>query len=152
MNKNGTTKRNKLNTRQARFVRAKTMGHNNTESAIMAGYSKRSAGVTGSKLLRNTKIIKALEDNGLTDSVLAKTIKTNIERGTGIKADANTATKNVELALKLKGYMNTEQQKPTNLSQTNIYIEEMNKMDNNMLTEELRSLQGELKQLQENSK
>lgn len=50
-----------LNLRQQRFVDEFVVSGNATQSAIAAGYSERSAPTTGHDLLRNPKVIRAIE-------------------------------------------------------------------------------------------
>jgi len=49
-----------LNARQARFVEEYLLDLNATQAAIRAGYSERSAEMTGSRLLRNDKVAVAV--------------------------------------------------------------------------------------------
>lgn len=51
-----------LNARQAKFVADYLKTGNATQSAIKAGYSKKSAGVRGHELLQNVEIIQKLND------------------------------------------------------------------------------------------
>lgn len=55
------TKRHKLNIRQEKFVSAYLKSGNATQSAIEAGYSERSAGQNGERMLRNVEIAAAIE-------------------------------------------------------------------------------------------
>ena len=48
--------KNRLNQRQRKFAEFMAGSGNQTESAIMAGYSPKRAHVTGSELLRNRKV------------------------------------------------------------------------------------------------
>ncbi|MGN8233221.1 terminase small subunit [Priestia flexa] len=50
-----------LNAKQEIFVREYLMSFNATQSAIRAGYSERTASVTGAKLLRNAKVAKKID-------------------------------------------------------------------------------------------
>jgi phage terminase small subunit len=130
-----------MNTQQAKFVDGLTKGLNMTDSARIAGYNPKYAG----RLLAKSRIQKALSKAGLTDNVLANTIKTNIESGVGVKATADTATKNVELALRLKGYLD----KPDNqtLNQVNVQINEYKQLSNNELQAEIEATNSEISEL-----
>ena len=48
--------KNRLNQRQRKFAEFMAGSGNQTESAIMAGYSPKRAHVTGSELVRNRKV------------------------------------------------------------------------------------------------
>jgi phage terminase small subunit len=130
-----------MNTQQAKFVDSLTKGNNITDSAKIAGYNQDYA----SRLISKSKIKEALHKAGLTDSVLANTIKTNIESGVGVKATADTATKNVELALRLKGYLD----KPDNqtLNQVNVQINEYKQLSNDELQAEIEATNSEISEL-----
>lgn len=129
-----------LSVRERNFVKNLTKGNNQVDSAILAGYSKRSASSIASQLMTKGKIVQALDDEGLSDKFLAKTIKQNIIEGTGIKATADTATKNVELALRLKGYLGKEDTSVTNNTQNN-YIIELNNLSDEELEARYNRLQ-----------
>lgn len=134
---------NKLTPKQALFVKNISKGYNQTESAKLAGYSAESAYSQASRMLRNVKIVKALDRVGLTDTRIAEGIKTNAVAGEGIKATADTSIRAYELAARLKGYT-SEKQEPTNVSQTNIYIEELKRMDDQTLREKFDQVQQEI--------
>lgn len=51
-----------LNARQSKFVDEYIISGNATEAAINAGYSKRTAEVTGSRLLSNDKVSEKIRD------------------------------------------------------------------------------------------
>jgi len=129
----------RLNYREGKFIEGMSKGLNQKDSAIYAGYSPLSAGVTASKLMQKEKIIKELDKVGLTDEVLATTIKTNMEAGTGIKATADTSLKAVELALKLKGHLHEEKG-----DTTNIQINDLRSLSDEELQHKLEILQGEV--------
>lgn len=131
-----------LNTQQAKFVDGLSKGLNIKDSASIAGYNQFYA----SRLLQKSKIQKALEKVGLTDNVLANTIKTNIESGTGVKATADTATKNVELALRLKGYLND---KPEATNQVNIQVNQYRQLSDDELQAEIKATGLNITELQE---
>lgn len=54
----------KLTEKQRKFVQAKLQGKSNKEAAIEAGYSERSAGMTGSQLMQNP-LIKSYLESGI---------------------------------------------------------------------------------------
>lgn len=127
-------KRNKL-------VEGLSKGLSITDASKLAGYNKYYA----SGLLKKSSMVQALERVGLSDDVLADTIKTNIETGVGVKSTADTATKNVELALRLKGYMNDE--KPQ--GNVNIQINQYKELSDEELQARLASLNTEVQELKE---
>lgn len=51
----------KLRAKQQRFVYEYLIDYNATQAAIRAGYSKKTAGAAGFQLLKNTKIIEAID-------------------------------------------------------------------------------------------
>lgn len=53
----------KLTQKQAAFVREYVLDYNGTKAAERAGYSKKTAAVQASKLLKSEKIIKAVKEN-----------------------------------------------------------------------------------------
>ena len=134
-----------LTTKQAMFIKAKAKGMNNKDSAIMAGYAPLSASTQASRLMKKDKITNALDTVGLTDTAIARGIKTNIEAGMGIKATADTSLKGLALASKLKGH-GVQENKP-NLSQTNVYIEEVKQLSDKQLSDKLDKITSEVKQL-----
>lgn len=134
---------NSLTPKQALFVKKLSTGHNQTESAILAGYSPNSAYSTASRMLRNAKIVKALDSVGLTDKRIAEGIKKNALSGEGVKATADTSIRAFELASRLKGYFDKEDER-ANLSQTNIYVQELKQMSDQDLQERANSLAVEI--------
>lgn len=123
---------------EGKFIEGMSKGLNQKDSAIYAGYSPLSASTSASTLMKKEKIIRELEKCGLTDAVLATTIKTNMEAGMGIKATADTSLKAVELALKLKGHLHEEKG-----DTTNIQINDLRQMSDEDLQQKLEILQGE---------
>ncbi len=138
---------NGLTVRRNLFVKNLSQGKNQRESAILAGFSPNSAEVIGSQLMRNLKIIKALDAVGLNNLTLVKNIKANMEAGAGKKATADTSLRATELALRLKGYLDKEPEKDTN-NTTNIYVQELRVLDTAGLSNKLELLLQEVKQLQ----
>ena len=51
-----------LNAKQQRFVEEYILDLNATQAAIRAGYSPKTAEVTGCKLLRNAKVAAAIQE------------------------------------------------------------------------------------------
>jgi hypothetical protein len=98
---------NGLTSRQNNFVKHVAAGKNATQSAILAGYSKKSARFTASKLLTNANILQQLEaifdQAGLSDEALVTRLKTAIDSGIGQKANNSDALKGLKLAFELKG-------------------------------------------------
>ena len=135
-----------LTTKQDMFIKAKAKGMNNKDSAIMAGYAPLSASTQASRLMKKDKITNALDTVGLTDTAIARGIKTNIEAGMGIKATADTSLKGLALASKLKGH-GVQENKPTSLSQTNVYIEEVKQLSDSELNAKLDSITSEVSKL-----
>lgn len=95
-----------LNTRQNSFVKHIASGKNATQSAILAGYSKKSARFTASKLLTNANILQQLEEifdkAGLSDEQLVERLKTAIDAGIGQKATNGDALKGLRMIFELK--------------------------------------------------
>lgn len=95
-----------LNTRQNSFVKHIASGRNATQSAILAGYSKRSARFTASKLLTNANVLQQLEvifdKAGLSDEALVDKLKTAIDAGIGQKATNGDALKGLRMIFELK--------------------------------------------------
>ncbi len=129
---------NGLNPQRIRFIKKLAQGYDQKDAAIAAGYSPRSAESQASQILKNAKVIEALDELGLSDKYLAKEIKTNIEAGSGIKATADTSLRGIELAYRLKGYL--DKAPDTNLNQTNIYVNELKTLDDNELNNKLDQL------------
>ena|SRR3989344_6013430 len=109
-----------LNTRQNSFVKHIASGKNATQSAILAGYSKRSARFTASKLLTNANILQQLEQifdkAGLSDEQLVDRLKTAIDAGIGQKATNGDALKGLRMIFELKNKFPSPQFK-TEISQ-----------------------------------
>ncbi len=129
------------------FVKNIAQGHNQKESAILSGYGSKNADVVSSRLMRNEKIVKALERRGMTDDYLAEKLKDNIDKGSGIKANADTALRAIEMVAKMKGHMNVSNEDPKSLIQNNYYIELQN-MNENELDDRIKSILTEVKSLQ----
>src|SRR4030067_2282497 len=99
--------KNILTSRQNNFVKHIAAGNNATQSVILAGYSKKSARFTASKLLTNNNILQQLEvifdHAGLSDEALVSRFKTAIDAGIGQKANNSDTLKGLILAFELKG-------------------------------------------------
>jgi hypothetical protein len=135
------SKNNGLTIKQKAFIKNLTDTSKNLtqeQAAILAGYSPKSASSISSELMGKTKIIKALDRKGITDDFLIDGIKTNIVEGIGVKATADTATKNIELALKLRGHL-IKDDTTTNNTQ-NIYVNELIQLSDNDLEARLNAL------------
>ena len=131
---------NGLTPKQSRFVKNLTsLRLNKQESTLKAGYSPNSASVIASQLLRKTSIIKALEQSGITDEFIAKNLKKHITDGVGIKPSADTSLRALDLATRLKGYQQNDKE-ATNLSQTNIYINQLRQLSSEELKSKLNIL------------
>lgn len=66
--------RARLNIKQQKFAEAYVKSGNATQSAIEAGYSARSAEMTGSRMIRNDKVsayIEGLRDEMMDDTILS---------------------------------------------------------------------------------
>jgi phage terminase small subunit len=135
-----------LTPKQTLFVKNIAKGMTKGDAAISAGYSPMYAQQQSYRLLKNKKITQALEKVGLTDSAIAKGIKTNIDAGLGIKATASDSLRGLELVSKLKGHLDQEKT-PSNISQTNIYIDELKQLSDNELSTKLDILQEDIAKL-----
>lgn len=84
----GKRENRKLTIKQLKFINAYSKTFNGTQSAIMAGYSKKSAGTVGHKLLKNPLIKERLDmikqeeiDRlGIDDKYVLENIKETAER------------------------------------------------------------------------
>lgn len=130
-----------LQPKQAKFVELLSRGNNITEASKILGYNRDYA----SRMLRKSNIAKALERAGLSDTILAQGIKTNFEAGMGVKATADTSLKATELALRLKGYL--DKPEATNLTQNNVYINELKQLNDEDLSARLDNLTQEVQKL-----
>lgn len=138
------SKKQGMSPKQVRFISNVARGMSKKDSAISAGYSPLSASTIASNLMKKSKIVQALDKIGVTDKAIARGIKTNIEAGMGIKATASDSLRGLELASRLKGHLNKENE-PSSLSQTNIYINELKQMDDDQLADRLKELTEEIK-------
>jgi hypothetical protein len=134
---------NGLNTKEAKFTRNIIAGMNKSESAKMAGYAPRSAGVSASRLLRKDKIIRALDRAGLSDMAIATMLKTHATNGMGIKATSDTSLKAIQLAMTARGHLDNSDKDSNNNTINNTYINELKVMSINELELKLQQLQQE---------
>ena len=120
-----------LNTRQKSFVKHIASGNNATKAAELAGYSKKSARFTASKLLTNDNILQQLEkifaQAGLSDEQLVDRLKTAIDAGLGQKANNSDAIKGLKMAFELKNRFPSTQFKAelTQENETHLKLKEM---------------------------
>ena len=103
------------------FVRAYVKTGNVTKSAEIAypNQKKKHIAKQGSKVLCRDrvkkKIIEILDNEGLTDEYIAKSLKHNIDEGVGVDANANTANKSLEIAIKLRGIVENKSKSNLNM-------------------------------------
>jgi hypothetical protein len=133
----------KLRPKQKKFVQALLKGNSQKESAIIAGYSEKNASTLSSQLLRKASIQEALNKAGLSDLILAKTLKTTITTGLGIKATNSDSIAGLRLAYELKGGLVKDNQDLTQNNTYNIY----KNMDNEELEAKLQEIQQDIKDL-----
>lgn len=136
---NVVKRKRRLTYSEGKFIEGMAKGLNQKDSAIYAGYAPLSASVQASKLMQKEKIIRELDKVGLTDAVLADTIKKNMEAGTAVKATADTSLKAVELAMRLKGHLREEKG-----DTTNIQVNDLRNLTDDQLRERMEVLQGEI--------
>lgn len=103
--------------KQAAFVQFYLVDLNATQAAIKAGYSPKSAHVTGSKLLRNPKVATAIEDGkALTVRQTGITKEWLVEKLRGTFEDAHKAghgqivVRAGELLARMHGYIDDKPQ------------------------------------------
>jgi phage terminase small subunit len=140
--------RDKLNSKHRRFIKAKINGANNTEAIYLAGYNPKNdkvASVMGAKLLRKQLVQEALDKAGLTDRALARNLKTSIDTGIGIKSTNSDAISGIRLAYELKGAL--QKDAPDNMTQNNVYINELKGLDDAGLAQKVAELTEAVKQL-----
>lgn len=96
----------KLTGRQSLFAKHYAMGKSGKKSAILAGYSAKSAEVIASENIRKPEILKKVEaildKAGLSDEALAKKLQKAIDSGLGKRASNSDALKGIRIALELK--------------------------------------------------
>lgn len=136
---------NGLNPQQATFVKKKIQGYSSTDAAILAKYSPDSAYSQASRLLKNANIIAALERAGVTDNFVARKLKGNIVKGSKLDVTPDVYMRSIDLATKLKGYQQNDQ--PQQLTQNNIYVNELRQMDDTALQAKLDTLLQEVEVL-----
>jgi hypothetical protein len=108
----------------------------------LAGYTDRSVATYAPELMRKTEIRKALEKKGLSDNFLLGKMKKMIKIGSANEnISADTATRNIELAFRLSGALDTE--KIDTNTTNNIYIKELRMLDNTQLMNKLAEISTE---------
>lgn len=137
-------KEKEITDKENKFIKEKIKGHSNKDAAILAGYSRHSASKIGSNLMHNERIMKALEDAGLTDERIADVLNKAIDAGLGEKATNSDALKGIEMVAKLRGHL---KQNTENNTQNNIFINELTQMSDEGLQERLRELTESVKAL-----
>jgi|SRR3989344_1760445 len=95
-----------LTNRQDLFAKHYAMGKSGKQSAVLAGYSARSAETIASENLRKPEVLKKVEailnSAGLSDEALAKRLQKAIDAGLGQRASNADALKGIRMALELK--------------------------------------------------
>jgi len=132
--------------KQLKFVKNKVKGLNNKDSAIMAGYKAKNADVMGAQLMKNPKIMRALDKVGLTDEAVARDLDIAIQAGLGKKATNSDSLRGLELASKLRGHLNRT---PENMTQNNIYVQQLTQMSDEGLNERITELTSSIARLSE---
>lgn len=96
----------KLTNKQDLFAKHYALGKSGKQSAILAGYCRRSAQVIASENLTKPEVLKKFEAilnaAGLSDEALAKRLQKAIDSGLGKKASNADALKGIRIALELK--------------------------------------------------
>lgn len=104
----------KLTVKQRRLIQGVVQGKTQTQAAIDAGYSKRSAAVIASKTLRKVNVYEyyviALSVNGITMSDIVKPIADGLNAEKQLKyghktADHHTRLKAATIALRTLGLL-----------------------------------------------
>ena len=102
-------RKHKLSTKQKRFAKEIVSGNTQVQAVINAGYNvknRKYAADMGYELMKNPKIIteidKAVQDAGLKDEYIGKTLFDITERGKMSKVRASDALKALDMALKLR--------------------------------------------------
>jgi len=131
-------KEKRLSYHEKKFIEGMSKGLNQKDSALFAGYAITSAPTQASRLMHKEKIIRELDKQGLTDTVLVQNIKHNMEAGAGVKATADTSLKATELALRLKGHLQNDEKGDT----TNIQINDLRSLSDEELIKRMEMLQG----------
>ena len=131
--------------KQRKFLQGIAKGLKPTEAVKLAGYNTKTsntASVIANQLLKNDLIIKSLDEAGITDDNMAKTLKRHIEDGIGVKSTADTSLRALDLAYKIK--MGTMNKTDVTNKQTNVYINELKGLDDKGLMQRLESIEGEI--------
>ncbi len=132
-----------LTIKEAKFIKNLAKGFSKTDSAKLAGYSDKSAGIIAYRLMRKEKIRLALDNMGLNDEALAVVLKKHIDDGLGVKATADTSLRATELVLRLKGVLDREEVE----QQTTININELKILNTNELNQRVKDLTKDITDL-----
>jgi hypothetical protein len=139
---------NGLTTRQKKLVRG--IAEKNltpAESARLAGYSEST--INSSlyvSILRRESIIKELDKYGLNNKYIFKRLRKNTRVSKDQVVSVSDSNKAIELALKLKGYLNTDREDNSN-SNNNTYIKELKVLNINELQDRISTITSELDSL-----
>ena len=117
------------------------------EAMRAVGYSQNYINQESHLFLRRENVRKAMEKAGLTDNYLSKSIKRIIKEGNKTiynKVTPEVLTKNIELAFRLSGGLDKEDNTNNN---TNIYIKEIKNLNDNDLTIRLNNIVKDIEAL-----
>lgn len=96
----------KLTGRQSLFAKHYAMGKSGKKSAILAGYSAKSAEVIASENIRKPEVLKKVEaildKAGLSDESLAKMLQKAISSGLGKRSSNSDALRGIRTVFELK--------------------------------------------------
>jgi DNA-binding CsgD family transcriptional regulator len=137
-------KEDEITAKQDKFIKEKIKGHTNKDAAILAGYSPKTAQNQATHLMKNERIMLALDKAGLTDEKIADVLNTAIYAGLGVEAKNGDALKGIEMVARLRGHLKKE---PESLTQTNIYINELTQMSDSDLSNRVAQLTAQIKGL-----
>jgi hypothetical protein len=140
----------RLTIKQKRFVKAMAKGNSQADAVILAGYdvkNEKIAASMGSRLVKNELIGKALDEAGLTLNGIASSLTTAIGSGLSVKATNSDAISGLRLASELHGLLKRDT--PDNLTQNNIYINELKNLDDDQLNQKIQELTTAVAQLQQ---
>lgn len=116
----------KLTNKQALFAKHYASGKSGKKSAVLAGYSTKSAEVIASENLRKPQVLERIErildKAGLTDEVLAEKLKASIDAGLGVGAKNADAIKGIKMAYELRNRFPAKKQETTNNSKVEVMM------------------------------
>lgn len=98
---------NELTAKQRAFVREYLIDLNATQAAIRAGYSERSAGVEGARLLKNAKV-----EDAVAKAMLNRAERTDITADRVLKELAKIGFSDIRKAVKWQSALITEEDNP----------------------------------------